>query len=449
MSLTPLALQTAGRVGPAPSLMRKPGVSGTAVLVALGFLACVLEGAGRKWLVQNPSFVVQGIFYFGKDIFFILAALLAIQTPARSAAVVGLKSTLAMSAGLIFLATLVNLDNFYPIGALVSVRNALYLPWLALLIAPALRSQRDIDFLLKLIGFTVVGVAVLGGLQFYLPRGHILNQQVNTAQEALAEGARVRASGTFAFISGMADLAILAAWAGVCLLLRRQRTLGSLFVAAALACASAAVSRTGILGALAVVIFSYLLLPSGRRDMVIVILVLGLGFYYVARDQQTTDEFSLASSTVFRFRTAGDTFGERIFGMIEQPWLAVQEVPAGVGLGLGQSVGAMMKAQLPTKVAFESELARIVLEIGVFGLIAVVIMRVSVIATLWTTCRSARPEFLPIRLASLVAVGLYFASVTYFGHVASTFAWLVVLVALATCELETRAGASSRRLRQT
>jgi len=417
-------------------------VSGVAIAVGLGIVACCVEGAGRKWLFPNPTFIVQGVFYFGKDVFFVTAALLAIRYPGRSRAVQSLKSTLAFVAVLIGMAAIVNIGDIYPIGAVLSVRNTLLLPWLALTIAPGLRSQRDIDFLLKTIGVVAIGEAILGGLQFYLPAGHILNQQVRATQAALAQGGRIRATGTFVFITGLGDLAMLASWAGVCLLLRRPRqlVLGGAFVVAALACASAAVSRGGILSALIVVVFSYLLLPTGRRDLIVLFLVLAVLGAYLAQDQPFSDEFGLAGATLARMRTAGDTFEGRAWSLVQQPLAAIIEAPGGVGLGVGQAAGQIMQAQSLT---YEAELARAVVEIGVVGLLAVLYLRAAVLYGLWASCRGpvisrARAVFTPLRLSAMVLLGLYFAGLTYFNHVGATFAWLAMAIAMGTCEIEAR-----------
>jgi hypothetical protein len=430
----------------------QPPISGVARLVAIGFAVCLLEGAGRKWLVNNPSFSVQAIFYFAKDFVFVAAALAALSSPARSSQIQGLKQSLTMAAVMIFLAAMVNFENLSPVGAVVSVRNALLLPWLALIIAPALRSQRDIDFLLKTIGFGAVGVAILGGLQFYLPGGHVLNKQVHLDHGLAMHGSRIRASGTFAFLSGMTDLAMLGSWAGTCLLLRnpRQLLLGGLFVVAGLTCTSAAVSRAGILGVMVILIFSSLLLPTGRREVIGLLLLFFLAGMYLAQDIGDQDEFGLASSTFVRFTSGGDPSG-RLLSILHDPWVAIQEVPAGVGLGVGQSASAMMKVPLPVTVRLESELGRVVLEIGIVGLLAVIVFRISVLRTLWTSgggfFDSAQSTvFVPLRMASFVAVGTFFAGMTYINHVGATFAWLIVMIALGTCEIEARSMRSEKGL---
>ncbi len=421
-----------------------PPISREARLVAYGIVVCLVEGAGRKWLVNNPSFFQQAFFYFAKDFFFLAAAMTALSAPARSSQVYGLKPTLNLAALMIFLAGLINATSTIPVGAVVSLRNALLMPWLALTIAPALRSQRDIDYLLKTIGYGAVGIAILGAFQFYLPTSHVLNKQVYLDQDAVTHLSRMRASGTFVFISGMCDLAMAASWAGTCLLLRhpRQTYLGGAFMVAGLTCASAAVSRSGILGALVIPVFSSLLLPSGRRDLVVLLLVFVMVGMYSTQDIGTQDEFGLASSTFVRFRM-GDSVYSRTIGLFYDPWAAMQEVPVGVGLGSAQSASAMLKVRMPTTVFFESELGRIVLEIGVIGLLAVILLRFSVVAALWaSSIRSSSSEqarlFAPLRMTSFVTAGLFLVGMTYVNHIGATFAWTIVLIALATCEIEAR-----------
>src|SRR5207249_4858676 len=112
-------------------------------------------------------------------------------------------------------------------------------------IAPGLRSATDLQLIIKTIGYLAIGVAILGALQFYLPSDHVLNQVVDRdGAPMIGFGTRVRSSGTFAFISGMGDFAIMTCWAGSCLLLASFRSVkGYVFILAGLTCALAALSR--------------------------------------------------------------------------------------------------------------------------------------------------------------------------------------------------------------
>src|SRR6266852_567936 len=60
------------------------GTSPAAQLVVVALIACVLEGAGRKWLLSAGDVWLDGLFYFSKDL--ILALCVLLIPPSRTRA---------------------------------------------------------------------------------------------------------------------------------------------------------------------------------------------------------------------------------------------------------------------------------------------------------------------------------------------------------------------------
>src|SRR5262249_41828344 len=84
--------------------------------------------------------------------------------------------------------------------------------WAAFLAAGTIRSLNDIDRLAKFIGFIVIAEAFLGLVQFYLPPGHPINRYDLPTDQISRLYGRVRAVGTFSYISGMAVISVAGSW---------------------------------------------------------------------------------------------------------------------------------------------------------------------------------------------------------------------------------------------
>jgi hypothetical protein len=411
----------------------------TAWLVALAVALCILEGSGRKWLLPDSSPVVQAIFYFSKDAALLLAAITAGNYRARSPEVHLFRQCLPAVALLLALATAASLSGATLVGSALSLRSMLVLPCLAVCIAPGLRSRTDLELIVRTVGLLSIGVAILGVLQFYLPAGHILNQRLARTEDAVMSLGRVRASGTFSYISGMADLAVAASWAGAYLLLVNFRNpLGYLFIVAGLTCTSAALSRSGIVWSFALLGLVLALSRRGIKAAVVVALILLVAWLYAPADPNPHQQIGIITGTAARHKVS-DSFTERAMNVIIELLSALDENAAGNGLGSGQIGEAAYEVGTRKLRAYEGELARTVYETGIIGLFAVGLCRVSLLLLLWRSLvhdfgQLTRLAFL--RRASLGALAVFFAGNTCFSHVASSFVWIIAAVALATCEIE-------------
>src|SRR5262249_46510487 len=158
-----------------------------------------------------------------------------------------------------------------------------------------------------------------------LPAGHILNQRLARTEDAVVALGRVRASGTFAFISGMADLAVAASWAGSYLLLANFRNLaGYLFIMAGLSCTSGPLSRTGIGLSFALLGLVLAFSRTGFKAALVIILILAAAWYFGSTDSDVHEQIGIISGTAARHKVA-DSFTERGMGVITELLRALEE----------------------------------------------------------------------------------------------------------------------------
>src|SRR5438128_6469473 len=100
----------------------------------------------------------------------------------------------------------------------------------------------------------------------------------------------------------------------------------------------------------------------------------------------------------------------------------------GKGMGIGQQAEGAAQVAVLRYVGYETEMARIVGEIGLTGLLGVVICRLSISLTLWNSLARVRRQPTSLdhfRKVSLVAIGIAFVSNTAFNHVPCAFTWII------------------------
>jgi hypothetical protein len=421
-------------------------ISITTKLLTVGIVCCILEGAGRKWLVPGAGVAVQAIFYFSKDVFFVLAAITALSVRPRSHQIGQLRGLLVICAMIILLACLPSIADAALVGGVLSIRSMIVIPFLALAVAAGLKGRRDLEVIAKTIGYLAIPVAVLGVLQFYLPSTHVLNRQLDEFSVAVEFSGRVRASGTFAFISGMSALSVVSCWAGCFFLLAPPRQkIGYVFVIAGLTCAAAALNRSGMFFSLALLISVLALSPRGLPAAIVLGIVLGttallMGVFDESDDPVASNTADIMTGT-FRRHEVSDSVESRGGWMLASILDAIVEIPTGRGLGQGQQAENAVSSGQRRFAGYETEMARIVFEIGDLGLFGVLLFRLIVMLILTSSLLTAVQTPLPLhylRKTTIIALGLFLLTNTVFDHVASTFAWIIAAVALATFEIELR-----------
>jgi hypothetical protein len=433
-------------IKPAPAASPPEKASATARWVACAIVCCVFEGSFRKWLFPGSSPPVQAIFYFSKDGALFLAALTALRQRPKSPEVSLLLQIMAVATMLILLASAMNIANAGLVGGVLSIRAMIVYPWLALLIAPGLRSQRDLDLIARTVGYLAIPVAVLGVLQFYLPPGHALNRQLDMEQTVTVYRDRVRAFGTFTFISGMSAMALVTCWAGCYFLVAPpRRKIGYAFVLAGLSCAAAALSRSGLFFSLTLIVSVLVLSRTGISAAAFLALGVAavaflLGGLRESDEEETSDQTSIVNATLTRHQES-DSVERRGTWILDSVLFAMANAPVGTGLGRGQLAEGMVTGGVRRFGGYEPEPARIVFEIGILGLVGVLLLRGALVLVLLLSLVAATDRALPLhylRKTSIPALFLFLAANTVFDHVACTFAWIIATVALATFEIEVR-----------
>jgi hypothetical protein len=405
---------------------------------------CIVDGVFRKWVFHSSSPGVQAIFYFAKDFVFLIAGVVAIRHSARSRETFVSRVALLIGAFVIIMAVPLSTTEVYPIGAMLSLRSMLVLPCLALLTAPSLRSMRDIELIILVGGCYAVGNAVLGAIQFYLPESHFLNRQVETQIRAAVAVGRVRVSGTFSYLMGIANMAIMGSWAGCYLILvHPRRPWGYIFVLAALTCGAAALSRIGLFFSLFIITFTLFSASRGIIPGVLLACILaGLTFFSHSDDEGYNSQVGLIEGTFARHQF-GDSIADRAAHTTGGLPTVLEDTPLGHGLGAGQGgeAAASGAGNRQYQAGAEQELPRIAWEIGIIGLLGILIFRTTLLTVLglaWFRNRGSSPAMYHLRRVSLLTILMYFAYNTVFDHVASTFTWIITTVALASFEIEAR-----------
>ncbi len=406
--------------------------------LTLALMLNVLEGALRKWVPGFGTGPGRMLAYFSKDILFLFALGCAVTGPIvrpRSALVAGITWG-ALALGLIVVGgTLSFFYGFNPVGTVLSLRAMIILPLAAFLFA----SHRE---RFPLMGFAVVAAllamlnAALALLQSGMPAGHFINKYAADEATITEVAAGVRATGTFAYITGLGVVAALGVWAGMAIISlaqnRSQRTFGALTILAGFACAFASISRGSFVVAAAML--SLWALGAGRartmllQSALLVCVLLAIALLVIP---SLGNRFlKVAEGTLDRFESAGDSNMGRTFGQWEEMQNAVTEHPLGTGLGseqVGGNFAAKGKAGFTT---YETQLPRIVAEFGLLGLLGFFALTFATFYALQRTRAPANPRWnLVVTATQLFSLSQLYVGVVY-NHSASAAVWIVVAAVL-------------------
>lgn len=401
-------------------------------MLVAALAACVLEGAVRKWLIPDGS-PLRYVAYFSKDI--LLAA--CILSPARAAAnPLVIRATHIITGGVVltlFAALFGCTGGVNPVGAILTLRSTVVLPLLAVVIAKKLRPDAIIKLCLSISVFTAIN-APLGAVQFFSPQGSAINKYTHDMESVATAGysERVRATGTFSYLTGLGIFSCAAVAAGLILAStqteKRKIYIGYATVVGGLICAGTTVSR-GVAVATIAELVTWLVL-SGRvktlaSGLALVIAVIG-GLQLFGGSNSVTEILSAAQR---RNEVAGDSATGRILMLfIEVPY-AIVDAPFGVGLGTQQIGGTFYATGSMAFASYEAEWPRIVMEMGLIGLIGVAITHLGTIFLFASAWRMSRqPAIRTVYLTLAVVCGLWFVGGVVFNHVSSSFFWM-----FATC----------------
>lgn len=339
------------------------------------------------------------------------------------------------------------------VGAVLTLRALLVLPVLGYLYA-GWSGKR-----FPLLGFAFVGVVlgvgngILGLIQSGLPSSHFINKYAADEMFVVELASGVRATGTFAYITGLGVASAMGVWAGMVMIsLARskwQLVWGVVGIFGGTACAFASISRGTVVTAIAMLGLWALSSVRASRLMVKGVLVAGaVGLVLLLISPDLAERFTNVGLGVFdRFESAGDNNTQRAVGQWSEMWEAVMQTPFGNGLGTEQVGGNVATKGVASFTTYESQFPRLVVELGVLGFAGFMTMVAAVVMGLQRMKHGpggARWDMV-VTATQVFLLGQFYTNVA-FNHTASTFVWIIVAGVFAAEPV--RRGKKRRRLRK-
>lgn len=397
-------------------------------------LLAIIEGGIRKW-----GFPADGIFknsiYFLNDIFFFFILLFPKQIDSHPL-LKEFQNWLLLGCVLIVFGGIVScLHGYNLVGSALSFRALILLPIISFLVIPRLVGMPLVT-ILSLVAVLTLFNFILSIIQNHLPPEDFLNCYASADHEVVSEESGVRATGTFAFIKGLALLSTLGVWAGLSLLTIETtffiNLLGWISLVSGFGCALASISRSPLAHDL--VIFagwiSFLklklsLLIKWLISLVAVIVICSIfGLFPVF--------FSLFQGFVDRSTNADDTFKGRSLISFSELYEAMERAPLGNGFGTEQIAGQYFAKGQADFNHYESSLPRLMFEVGIFGVLGFFVVCLGSIVVLQKGSIQTNDAKLKcfILITQLYLVFMFYENVVY-NHTGSIFVWIVFSCALA------------------
>ena len=415
-------------------------------LLWLSLVCCVVEGAVRKWAVGDAS-IAGRLAYLSKDI--AMAAFLLISGYSVNPLTQIAKPSLQIGLGLLGVGTLVSsLWGIDPIGGPLTILTFFVLPFAAWRAGSCLPPDAMWRFA-RWVSLLAVLVCPLGVLQFYSPSGSPINRYSLEGEEHIALSAvseRVRATGTFAYITGFGEFAELAVWAGIVTFsvaqTPRDRWLGYLGLCAGLCCALVTVSRAVVI--ICIVQLAAWAIYGGQMGQKLktaaAIVIVSLTVLVVTG---RLDEASEITSTVYLRHEAAknETLAGRLWYHFILPLNAIEWAPMGNGLGGEQAARNIIATNVGPASTFESPWGRTIMELGIIGCLGFLFTLGSAFVP-W----KAAYKMLPVggEKAAFAVTGAALATRALLGfqfnHVAAYFFWAMTACVLASGSLVSMRG---------
>lgn len=420
--------------------MKKEKRTVQGVCLCISLILCVLEGAVRKWIIRDSDAYSQAICYFSKDAFLLIAFIYSSTKQVKVNKIYfNISHLLVLSFVFISIGTVINYDGFAPLGALLTLRNILWLPFVSLVVGVNLNNI-DIKYICYTILFLTAINSILGVLQFLMPQDHLLNYTTKSDVLGIFDVGRVRASGTFAFITGMSCICIFSTWSGLLLILKNKGNIyGYISIGAGFVCCLCSISRSGVLYSIVLILF---VVFYTKRGFFISLFFLPIViFAYLNGNDINTDNIQendpTIGSAIFIRHSKSDSVFERVSWMMLDAPIAITYYPLGTGLGRGQT-GQQAADNSDYAFVFEVELSRIIYEIGIFGFMAAVIYRIGLLILFWRHWHNFsvkfKIEYEYILIPSIVFFALMISMNICFDHILSTFSCIICAVTISSCK---------------
>ena len=397
----------------------------------------VLEGSFRKWVFPESGMVKYAL-YFSKDIIFAAILFYPIRSQASSA-LQQFGRWLVLGCWLMGMGAAVScVHGLNPVGALLTSRALVFLPVIAWLVVPRL-SGLPLRWVVWLLAAATILNFGLGTEQNRLPADHILNRYADADVQVVAVDSGVRASGSFAYISGMAVISSVGIWTGLALMslasAQWQRIAAWAVLAASFGCGLASVSRGPIVVDVAILV-GWMAFSQGGFSSLIKGMVAAAFCMVLASGIGLMPVFSgLSEGLMDRSSTAGDSFNERAFGQIGEMVAALEYAPLGRGFGTEQVGGQYYATGVANFNHFESPLPRLVVETGALGLVGYLVVCAGAILALQSAKHTASSDGVKaMLLATQLLLAIMFYSNVIFNHTASAFTWIIFAAVMAAKE---------------
>lgn len=399
-------------------------------------LLCILEGAVRKWILRDTESSLKYLPYFGKDIALVgLVLLCRPRTPYVTLAT--FRPFLQVGLGFVIVGGAFSASAGWSlVGSILSFRSLILLPLLAYFAISRLYGLRIERVALLLAAFTCIN-AVLGTFQRSSPADSPINYYASDQlKEAVAYEGNVRAVGTFSYITGFADFAVVGAWAGLVLLSRpgskKLHFLGWISYAAAVWCALLSISRSATI---IVLLLFIVWLVTGDHPLVNLAYASFVGAILISAGSVLSVNpvvEKVSDVLMERHETSGDTVEGRVFDPVITAVTAAEIAPLGQGFGTEQVGGVFAESGIMNFASFEDQFPRIILETGIIGLIGYLITVVGVVSCLLEERRLSRDGAARRIVAlTLFLVASFFYINVVFNHISSFFAWTVFAMTMA------------------
>lgn len=436
-----------------PGLRRRAACTQVEKNVRLGLglflLLLIYDGALRKWVLPSA----EQILFIAKDA--LLLGLLGYAMLNRPREPNASMQPAARALFLLYAAWVIletgNLNLPSVLVGIWGLKSHLLYASVILLLPIAFNNLSDLlRWVVKTYPWIVVPVCILAFVQLALPADSFINLQVRGGMEKIAyfgESGLVRVTGTFSYVAGMAVFVQTMAVLGVGLFVSGVRSkaflIGLGFVLAALP-ATGSRSVIAVVGvSLSIFLFTALKarLMSTRMAMRIVasiVVLFSISFLtqdaaWVALQQRAESAATSHGDTVRAFTAFTNAF-------------SFFEISGFFGFGSGSAnlgalalvPGAAPFSWLPSGIYFEEESGRLVLELGMFGWLFSLAMRVSLFV--WAAKLALKGKTRPVRLAGLLALptmalGMYVGNGVFAPPVGPTYYWFCVgLLAMAQYE---------------
>ncbi len=335
--------------------------------LVLAVVAFYLEGSIRKWVLPEHSPWMEPVA-LSKAVFIGLAVLFSTRTSLGTpldyfrSHIVGLPFVMISLGACISAFTRVHV-----LGAILTLVSLLGVPYIATWVPRAL-SRRGLHHALIAASAIMIMMVPLVIAQYMSDRTDFINCYVggdNHGVSTTGFNNRVRATGTFSYITGLSIGSLIGEAAAIFMYMTtnssRIKAFAMIAIASSAVCGLATVSRGSLLANTGL-LFGWAYFARGMQPKIVV--AMSLAFFWLIVVQGSGGASQVIQAVFVRSSVVSDSYFDRIVGLFADFVTQLNRVPLGGGLGRSQNVsGGFYNAGV------ETELGRIVFEVGAVGFI--------------------------------------------------------------------------------